>query len=887
MKLLDSFKSKTNLKVNEKDYNIFSLEPLKKAGFNIEKLPFSIKILLENLLRHEDGNVVKKEDIEALASWSPEKKSNKEISFMPARVLMQDFTGVPAIVDLAAMRDAIKKLGGDPGKINPLQPVDLVIDHSVQVDYYGSKDAFCLNTKRDFERNYERYTFLKWGQQSFKNFRVVPPGTGICHQVNLEHLGRVVFSKEEEGELYAYPDTLVGMDSHTPMINGLGVVGWGVGGIEAEAAMLGQSISMVIPEVIGVKLYGKLPVGATATDLVLTVTEMLRKKGVVGKFVEFYGKGLSCLSIADRATVSNMSPEYGATIGWFPVDKETLKYLDLTGRGELIELVETYTQKQGIFRSDHTSEPLYTDTVELDLGDIKPSISGPKRPQDRINLGEIRSSFHKFLSEETKDTEKTVRVKNKEFELKHGSLVIAAVTSCTNTSNPSVMLGAGLVAKKAVEKGLSVKPWVKTSLAPGSMVVKNYLEKSSLLSYLEKLGFHIVAFGCTTCIGNSGPLSEPVTKAIIENDLTVASVLSGNRNYEGRVHPLTKANYLVSPLLVIAFAIAGRIDINFSSEPLGYDRENNPVYLKDIWPSQEEINEAINSFVKKEMFSKEYSKVFDGDDTWKNVEVPSGELYEWDKKSTYIKNPPFFDNMTLKASSPGNIENAKVLALLGDTVTTDHISPAGSIPSESPAGKYLKSLSIEPKDFNSFGSRRGNHEVMMRGTFGNIRLKNLMVPGKIGNWTYHLPEKKLTSIYEAAMEYKKEGIPSIIIAGKEYGSGSSRDWAAKGPRLQGVKAVIAESYERIHRSNLIGMGVLPLQFKEGDSASSLGLTGFETYDIKGIKDGLSRGKKLIVTVKGEDGGKKDFSVTARLDTPQELEYYKNGGILHYVLRQIV
>lgn len=920
MKRLNSFNSRKELKVNGKVYDIFHLDLLKDGGYEIERLPFSIKILLENLLRQEDGNTVRKEDIEALASWAPHKKEEKEISFMPARVLMQDFTGVPAIVDLAAMRDAIKKLGGEPGRINPLQPVDLVIDHSVQIDYFGSKEAFSLNSKKDFERNYERYTFLKWGQQSFKNFRVVPPGTGICHQVNLEHLGRVVFTHEEDGKSLAYFDTLVGTDSHTPMINGLGVVGWGVGGIEAEAAMLGQPISMLIPDVIGFRLYGSLPAGATATDLVLTVTQILRKKGVVGKFVEFYGNGLSGLTVADRATVSNMSPEYGATIGWFPVDHQTLKYLELTGREELIDLVESYTKKQGIFRTDETPAPLFTDTIELDLATVQPSISGPRRPQDRMNIWEIKKTFHKYLTEEMKDEVKKldpetvqrwidnggtsekperkgelgsltrkVKVKDRgtEFELTNGSVVIASVTSCTNTSNPSVMLGSGLLAKKAREKGLEVKPWVKTSFAPGSMVVKSYMNESGLTKYLEELGFHIVAFGCATCIGNSGPLSEPISKAITDNNLTVASVLSGNRNFEGRIHPLTKANYLASPLLVVAYALAGYVDINFETDPLGYDKKNNPVYLRDIWPSGEEIQEAISSFVKMEMFHKDYAEVFEGDEIWKNVEISSGEIYEWNPQSTYIKHPPFFEGMRQKPEPMKDIHNAKVLALLGDSVTTDHISPAGTIPKDSPAGTYLLSLGVEQKDFNSFGSRRGNHEVMMRGTFGNIRLKNLMIPGKEGNWTCHLPDKKLTSIYEAAMDYMKENVPVIVIAGKEYGSGSSRDWAAKGPRLQGVRATIAESYERIHRSNLIGMGVLPLEFTGGENAKSLGLTGFETYDIRGIEEGLKPGTELTVKAFFEDGSEKEFKVKVRIDTPQELEYYRHGGILHYVLRQLV
>jgi len=883
MKRLDSFKSRKKLEAGGKSYDIFHLGALKKAGFQIDKLPFSLRILLENLLRQEDGGFVKKEDIEALAMWDPSKKTEKEISFMPARVLMQDFTGVPAVVDLAAMRDAIKKLGGDPNKINPLQQSDLIIDHSVQVDYAGSEKALGLNVEREYERNTERYTFLKWGQKSFRNFSVVPPGAGIIHQVNLEYIGKVVFTSSENGIVLAYPDTVVGTDSHTTMINGLGVLGWGVGGIEAEAAMLGQPVSMLIPQVVGFKLHGSLHEGVTATDLVLTITKILRKAGVVGKFVEFYGPGLTHLSLADRAIIANMSPEYGATMGFFPVDEETLNYLRFTARdGELVKLVEAYTKEQGLFRTKDSPEPLYNDRLELDLSDIEPCIAGPKKPQEHIALKSSKDSFNHYISE-LKGEKKSFNAGD--YELKDGSVVIAAITSCTNTSNPSVMLGAGILAKKAVEKGLKVKPWVKTSLSPGSRVVTAYLEESGFLPYLEKLGFHVAGYGCGTCIGNSGPLPEPFTKAVKEEKLLLVSVLSGNRNFEGRVHPLARANYLASPPLVVAYAIAGTMDINLTEEPVGYDRDEKPVYLKDIWPSSEEIHHAVNEYIKTDMFKTEYGKVFDGDEKWKAIESSEGELYEWDPKSTYIKHPPYFENMSVEPQKPGDIENARVLVSAGDSVTTDHISPAGSIPADSPAAKYLIDHGVSPKDFNSFGARRGNHEVMMRGTFGNIRLKNLLTPGHEGNWTYHLPDKKLTSIYEAAMEYQKEGVPSIVLAGKEYGSGSSRDWAAKGPALLGIKAVIAESFERIHRSNLIGMGILPLQFKDGDNAKTLGLTGFETYSITGIKEGLTPKKEITVTVKGEE--EKTFNVIARIDTPEEINYYRHGGILHYVLRQLL
>ena len=889
---VNSFNSRGKLDVGSRSYEMFRLSVLKKAGIgNVGSLPFSMKVLLENLLRKEDDKFVRKEDIEAVANWDPTRKSDREIAFTPARVLMQDFTGVPAVVDLAAMREAMNALGGDPKKINPQVPADLVIDHSIQVDRFGSADAMKFNTDREYERNRERYAFLRWGQHSFRNFRVVPPETGICHQVNLEYLAKVVFASEVGGVTLAYPDTLVGTDSHTTMINGLGVVGWGVGGIEAEAAMLGQPISMLIPDVIGLKFSGELTEGTTATDLVLMVVQMLRQKGVVGKFVEYFGPGLSSLSLADRATIANMAPEYGATIGFFPVDDETLTYLRYTGRSEeQVALVEAYTKEQGLFRTDAMPDPVYSATLELDLSTVEPSIAGPKRPQDRIKLKESKTAFSAALKElRLEDTKESVQVRENghTVELKNGSVVIAAITSCTNTSNPSVMIGAGLLAKKAVERGLKTKPWVKTSLAPGSKVVTDYLDHAGLTPYLEELNFDLVGYGCTTCIGNSGPLPEYITNGIKEGNLVAAAVLSGNRNFEGRVNPHTRANYLASPPLVVAYALAGRMDIDLYNEPLGEDKNGEPVYLKDIWPSLKEVQVAVQTSVKKEMFQKQYAEVFTGDARWQALEIPAGELYKWDPNSTYVKNPPFFDELTPEPSDPKNIQDARVLVMVGDSVTTDHISPAGAIPVDSPAGKYLIEKGIEPKDFNSFGSRRGNHEVMMRGTFGNIRLRNLLTPGKEGNWSLHLPDKKLTSVYEAAMQYKEEGVPLVIIAGKEYGTGSSRDWAAKGTLLLGVEAVIVESFERIHRSNLIGMGVLPLQFKAGEGRESLGLTGFETYTISGIADDLQPGKELSVTATNDDGSEKTFSVTCRIDTPEELNYYKHGGILPYVLRQLV
>ena len=891
-KSLDSFGTRSTLKVGTQSYEIYKLNPLGKAGFkDISRLPLSLKILLENLLRQEDGLLVTKTDIEALAGWNPNVKKEKEIAIMPARILTQDLTGVPAIVDLAVMREAMKRLGGDPKKINPLAPIDLVIDHSVQVDAFGSSEAFHLNSQIEYERNIERYAFLRWGQNAFSNFRVVPPDTGICHQINLEYLGQVVFCVKENGATLAYPDTVVGMDSHTPMINGLGIVGWGVGGIEAEAAMLGQPLIILIPDVIGFKLHGRLPEGATSTDLVLTVVQILRKKGVVEKFVEFYGAGLSSLSIADRATIGNMSPEYGATIGYFPVDDETLKFLELTGRSpQLIELVEAYCKEQGLFRTDASPDPVFTDTLELDLATVEPSLAGPKRPQDRVPLTSAKKSFQDALPSLLKSSDVarkvSLQLNGDRTTLGHGTVVISAITSCTNTSNPSVMIGAGLLAKKAVEKGLKSKPWVKTSLAPGSKVVTDYLKDTGLLPHLERLGFYLVGYGCTTCLGNSGPLPEPISAAIQEGDLVAVAVLSGNRNFEGRIHPQVRANYLASPPLVVAYALAGRMDIDITTEPIGDDAKGAPVYLKDIWPTPEEIQDAIRTSVKPELFRKEYNDVFEGDKRWKSMPLPEGEFFTWDPNSTYVREAPFFKDMPKKPSNPKDIHGARVLAVLGDSITTDHISPVGSIEKNGPAARYLTEKGVEPKDFNQFGARRGNHEVMVRGTFANVRLKNHLAPSTEGGWTVHLPDKKQMFIYDAAMEYQKEGVPLIVIAGKEYGTGSSRDWAAKGPKLLGIKATIAESYERIHRSNLIGMGILPLQFKAGENIQSLGLTGFETYEITGISDGLKVGKELSVEAKGDDGKKKKFKATCRIDTPAELEYYRHGGILEYVLRQL-
>ena len=891
---MNTFNSQSTLKVGSVEFEYFSLENAEKSGAGeVSKLPFSLKVMLENLLRFEDGQTVSADDIGALVSSLAARRLEKEIAFRPARVLMQDFTGVPAMVDLATMRDVIKQMGGDPKRINPLQQVDLVIDHSVQVDQYGSPTAFAFNADRELERNRERYVFLKWGQKAFQNCRVVPPDVGICHQVNLEYLAKTVFVEHRNGRPRAYPDTLVGTDSHTTMINGLGVVGWGVGGIEAEGAMLGQPLSMLIPQVVGFKLRGRMREGTTATDVVLTVTQMLRAKGVVGKFVEFYGPGLSSLSLADRATIGNMAPEYGATIGLFPIDSETLNYLKLTGREPShINLVEAYAKAQGLFRTETTTDPIFSDTLELDLTSVEPSLAGPRRPQDRVALKEAKQAFREALpSMAAKQTKNVSSVKvsdnGNQYNVGHGSVVIAAITSCTNTSNPSVMLAAGLLAKKAVERGLRVQPWVKTSLAPGSRVVSDYLKETGLMPYLEKLRFHLVGYGCTTCIGNSGPLPEPVASAVKDNGLVVAAVLSGNRNFEGRINPLVRANYLASPPLVVAYALAGKMDIDLETEPLGSDKNGQPVYLRDVWPTQKEVMEAINSSIRAEMFCKAYEESLEGDQRWKVIDAPSGELFQWDPSSTYVKRPPFFENMSRKAPPPNDIRAARALAVLGDSVTTDHISPAGSIAIDSPAGQYLIDHGVAPKDFNSYGARRGNHEVMMRGTFANVRLRNQMAPGTEGGWTVHLPDKTQTTIYEAAMQYRNEGVPLVVLAGKEYGSGSSRDWAAKGPRLLGIEAVIAESFERIHRSNLVGMGVLPLQFRAGENAATLGLTGFETFDIDGIAGGIEPGMLVRIRARAENGEEKSFQAVTRIDTPYEVQYYQHGGILQYVLRQLI
>lgn len=881
----NSFGAKGSLRVGDRIYTIYRLEALERAGIaNIGRLPFSIRVLLENLLRHEDGVTVKADDIEFVARWDGQPAS-REISFMPARVLLQDFTGVPAVVDLAAMRDALKALGTDPAKANPLLPVDLVIDHSVQVDRYGSPDALEFNTRMEFERNRERYMLLRWAQRAFRNFRVVPPGTGIVHQINLEYLAQVVFSAKQDGELLAYPDTLVGTDSHTTMVNGLGVVGWGVGGIEAEACMLGQPISMLLPSVVGFKLTGRLPDGATATDVVLTVTEILRRKGVVGKFVEYYGPGLACLSLADRATIANMAPEYGATIGFFPIDELTLDYLRMTNRPpELVELVEAYAKEQGLFRTQDSEQAVYSETVELDLSTVVPSVAGPRRPQDRVDLPKVKEQFLKVLGREPKKV--TVSLNGSTIELGDGSVVIAAITSCTNTSNPSVMIAAGLLAKKAVERGLRVPPWVKTSLAPGSQVVTEYLRESGLLEALEALRFNVVGYGCTTCIGNSGPLPEPIARAIREGQLNAVAVLSGNRNFEGRVHPLARSNYLASPPLVVAYALAGRVDIDFEKEPIGRDAQGAEVYLRDLWPSATEVNQLVNAYVRAEMFRRKYEEVFQGNERWNALPVAEGELFEWDEQSTYVRRPPFFDQLRDPQAPIEDLSGLRVLAVLGDSITTDHISPAGSIPADSPAGKYLISRGVTPEEFNSYGARRGNHEVMVRGTLANIRLRNLLAPGTEGGWTRHLPSGELMTIYDAAMRYQQEGVGLLILAGKEYGSGSSRDWAAKGVALLGVKAVIAESFERIHRSNLVGMGVLPLEFLPGENRETLGLTGEEVYTVRGLATALDGDKIAEVSAQAPDGSVKVFRVKVRLDTPREIEYYRSGGILPYVLRQL-
>ncbi|HET7121329.1 MAG TPA: aconitate hydratase [Solirubrobacterales bacterium] len=927
----DSFGARSTLSVGGSEYEIFRLDSLQER-FDVARLPYSVKVLLENVLRLEDGTSVSAADVEAIASWDAAAEPSVEIPFQPARVLMQDFTGVPAVVDLAAMRDAMEEIGGSPAAINPLVDVDLVIDHSVQVDAFGNERAFAVNAEHDFERNRERYSFLKWGQQSFDNFRVVPPATGICHQVNLEYLSQVVYSRENDGVLQAYPDTLVGTDSHTTMVNGLGVLGWGVGGIEAEAAMLGQPISMLLPQVVGFKLSGELPEGATATDLVLTVTEMLRERGVVSKFVEFFGPGLPTLGLADRATLGNMSPEFGSTCAIFPVDAETLRYLDLTGRPtETIELVDAYAREQGMFHEESTPDPTFSDLLELDLGGVEPSLAGPKRPQDRVPLAEAKEAFLGAMREfdpeaaeqmgngrdeaieesfpasdppaedhddaagkprpalsgaavapKTGDAIAVTLEDGTGVELDHGRVVIAAITSCTNTSNPSVMVGAGLLARNAVQRGLQRKPWVKTSLAPGSTVVTDYLERAGLTEYLDALQFNLVGYGCTTCIGNSGPLAPEISEAIAEKDLAVCAVLSGNRNFEGRINQDVKANYLASPPLVVAYALAGRMDIDLQSEPLGEGSDGEPVYLRDVWPSAAEIKEVVGASVASEMFERNYAGVFAGDEMWNAVDVPSGDRYTW-PESTYVRRPSFFERMPAAAPGVEPIGGARALALLGDSITTDHISPAGAIKRDSPAGKWLLENDVEVKDFNSYGSRRGNHEVMIRGTFANIRLRNQLVD-RAGGYTRHFPDGEETTIYEAAMRYADEGVPLVVLAGKEYGSGSSRDWAAKGTKLLGVRAVIAESFERIHRSNLIGMGVLPLQFAAGESAASLGLTGGETFDFGELENGEA--KTLTVTARADDGGEKKFDVTVRLDTPNEVTYFLNGGILQTVLRKL-
>ena len=911
MSSIDSLRTLKTLEIDSKTYHYFSLPEAAKSLGNLDTLPMSLKVLLENLLRWEDDKTVTGADLKAIAAWLKERQSDREIQYRPARVLMQDFTGVPAVVDLAAMRAAVAKAGGDPQRINPLSPVDLVIDHSVMVDKFGNADAFEQNVDIEMQRNGERYAFLRWGQSAFDNFSVVPPGTGICHQVNLEYLGRTVWTKDEDGRTYAFPDTLVGTDSHTTMINGLGVLGWGVGGIEAEAAMLGQPVSMLIPQVIGFKLTGKLKEGITATDLVLTVTQMLRKKGVVGKFVEFYGDGLADLPLADRATIANMAPEYGATCGFFPVDEVTLDYLRLSGRPtETVKLVEAYTKAQGLWRNPG-QEPVFTDSLALDMGSVEASLAGPKRPQDRVSLPNVGQAFSDFLDLQFKPTNKEegrleseggggVAVGNADlvgetdyeedghtYRLKNGAVVIAAITSCTNTSNPSVMMAAGLVAKKAVEKGLTRKPWVKTSLAPGSKVVTDYYQAAGLTQYLDKLGFDLVGYGCTTCIGNSGPLPEPIEKAIQKADLAVASVLSGNRNFEGRVHPLVKTNWLASPPLVVAYALAGTVRIDISSEPLGNDKDGNPVYLKDIWPSSQEIADAVAQ-VTTGMFHKEYAEVFAGDAQWQAIEVPQAATYVWQKDSTYIQHPPFFDDIAGPLPVIKDVRGANVLALLGDSVTTDHISPAGNIKTDSPGGHYLREQGVEPRDFNSYGSRRGNHEVMMRGTFANIRIRNEMLGGEEGGNTLYIPTGEKMPIYDAAMQYQAAGTPLVVIAGQEYGTGSSRDWAAKGTNLLGVKAVIAESFERIHRSNLVGMGVLPLQFKLDQNRKALKLTGKETIDVLGLTDAeVVPRMNLTLVITREDGSSEKVDVLCRIDTLNEVEYFKAGGILHYVLRQLI
>ena len=908
----DTLNSKKTLQANGKTYHYFDINTVSDKGWgDLSKLPFSLKVLLENLLRFEDGETVTGKDIEALMRWLENKRSDHEINYRPARVLMQDFTGVPGVVDLAAMRDAISKAGGDPSRINPLSPVDLVIDHSVMVDKFGNPQAFAENVDIEYQRNRERYQFLRWGQKAFNNFRVVPPGTGICHQVNLEYLAKGVWSSEsDDGETYAYPDTLVGTDSHTTMINGLGVLGWGVGGIEAEAAMLGQPIAMVIPEVVGFKINGKLREGITATDLVLTVTEMLRSRGVVGKFVEFFGDGLADLTLADRATIANMAPEYGATCGFFPIDERTTEYMALSGRdADTIALVEAYCKAQGLWRSSADPDPEFTDVLELDLNDVVPSLAGPKRPQDRVPLTAVKRTFIDVVTETLKLNDEEISnlegeggqtavgnhepsggqapvvIDGQKHYLTHGDVVIAAITSCTNTSNPSVMIAAGLVAKKAAEKGMNRKPWVKTSLAPGSKVVTDYLNVTGLQQPLNQIGFDLVGYGCTTCIGNSGPLPPEIDKAISDGDLVVASVLSGNRNFEGRVHQSVRTNWLASPPLVVAYALAGTVKIDLDKDPIGKDKDGNPVYLKDVWPSSDEIQTELVK-INNDMFRNQYASVFEGDETWQSLPIPDSQTYDWDNRSTYIQNPPFFDGLTAEVDDVVPVKDARILALLGDSITTDHISPAGAIKADSPAGHYLQGHDVEPLDFNSYGSRRGNHEVMMRGTFANIRIRNEMTPDIEGGFTKHLPQGEEISIYGAAMRYQKDGVPTVVVAGKEYGTGSSRDWAAKGTNLLGVKAVIAESFERIHRSNLIGMGVLPLQFPDGTTRKTLNLDGTEVVDIPDLSNGLKAGDTVKVTFR-RDGKEQTVEAVSRLDTAAEVEYYKNGGILHYVLRQMM
>ncbi len=887
----NSFNAKSELKVGDKSYTIYSIKKAQENGLGDgAKLPNSLKVLLENLLRKENGSSVVKDDVTAVIDWLKNKKSDREISYHPARVMMQDFTGVPAVVDLAAMRDAMKNLGGDAQKINPQVPVDLVIDHSVMVDKYGTKTSFKENVELEYERNKERYQFLKWGQKAFENFSVVPPGTGIIHQVNLEYTGQVVWTREEGDETIAYCDTCVGTDSHTTMINGLGVLGWGVGGIEAESAMLGQAVTMLIPEVVGFKLTGKMAEGTTATDLVLTVVQMLREKGVVGKFVEFYGDGLDNLTLADRATIANMAPEYGATCGFFTIDQQTIDYLKFTGRdAERIALVEAYAKEQGMWREAGAADPEFTDTLELDMASVEPSIAGPKRPQDRIGLSEANTQFEKDMKKvfkvDEKDFSKTVKVEGREFELTHGDICIAAITSCTNTSNPAVLVAAGLVAKKAVEKGLEVKPWVKTSLAPGSQVVTDYLEKAGLQTHLNDLGFNLVGYGCTTCIGNSGPLNPEISKAIADGDLISTSVLSGNRNFEGRIGPDIRANYFASPPLVVAYALAGNLKINLKKDAIGKDKEGNNVFLKDIWPSNKEVQETIQGCLSEEMFKSRYSDVFKGGEEWQKVNAEASETYNWDSNSTYVQNPPYFEGMTMDLEKKGDIVDARPLLILGDSTTTDHISPAGAIKADSPAGKYLQEHGVAIKDFNSYGSRRGNHEVMMRGTFANIRITNLMLDGVEGGYTKHIPSGEQMSVYDAAMKYKEENTPLVVIGGKEYGTGSSRDWAAKGTILLGVKAVITESYERIHRSNLIGMGVLPLQFAKGTTKDTLGFDGTETFTIRGI-DSIKPKEEMTVEFTRKDGATGTFNALCRIDTKDELDYYRNGGILHNVLRHL-